>query len=146
VADSAGASNGLLGRGPQLFVLDGVPAPGKTAAQVEAALREQVVRVAREGISAAELERVKTQWIASEVYKRDSLFNQAREIGTYWVLGLPLDTNDQLLARLRGVTAAQVQSVAARYFGDEQLTVAHLLPQPPDPNRPRRQPAAGSRH
>nr|WP_254607065.1 pitrilysin family protein [Rhodoferax sp. BAB1] len=146
VADSAGASNGLLGRGPQLFVLDGVPAPGKTAAQVEAALREQVARVAREGISAAELERVKTQWIASEVYKRDSLFNQAREIGTYWVLGLPLDTNDQLLARLRGVTAAQVQSVAARYFGDEQLTVAHLLPQPPDPNRPRRQPAAGSRH
>ncbi len=146
VADSAGASNGLLGRGPQLFVLDGVPAPGKTAAQVEAALREQVARVAREGISAAELERVKTQWIASEVYKRDSLFNQAREIGTYWVLGLPLDTNDQLLARLRGVSAAQVQSVAARYFGDEQLTVAHLLPQPPDPNRPRRQPAAGSRH
>lgn len=146
VADSAGASNGLLGRGPQMFVLDGVPAPGKTAAQVEAALREQVARVAREGISAAELERVKTQWIASEVYKRDSLFNQAREIGTYWVLGLPLDTNDQLLARLRGVSAAQVQSVAARYFGDDQLTVAHLLPQPPDPNRPRRQPAAGSRH
>jgi len=146
VADSAGASNGLMGRGPQMFVLDGVPAPGKTAAQVEAALREQVARVAREGISAAELERVKTQWIASEVYKRDSLFNQAREIGTYWVLGLPLDTNDQLLARLRGVTAAQVQSVAARYFGDDQLTVAHLLPQPPDPTRPRRQPAAGSRH
>ena len=146
VADSAGASNGLMGRGPQMFVLDGVPAPGKTAAQVETALREQVARVAREGISATELERVKTQWIASEVYKRDSLFNQAREIGTYWVLGLPLDSNDQLLARLRGVTAAQVQSVAARYFGDDQLTVAHLLPQPPDPNRSRRQPAAGSRH
>lgn len=146
VADSAGASNGLMGRGPQMFVLDGVPAAGKTAAQVEAALREQVARVAREGISATELERVKTQWIASEVYKRDSLFNQAREIGSYWVLGLPLDTNDQLLARLRGVTAAQVQSVAARYFGDDQLTVAHLLPQPPDPNRPRRQPATGSRH
>lgn len=146
VADSAGASNGLMGRGPQMFVLDGVPAAGKTAAQVEAALREQVARVAREGISASELERVKTQWIASEVYKRDSLFNQAREIGTHWVLGLPLDTNEQLLTRLRAVTAAQVQSVAARYFGDDQLAVATLLPQPPDPSRPRRQPAAGSRH
>lgn len=146
VADGAGASNGLLGRGPQLFVLDGVPAPGKTAAQVEAALREQVARIAREGITDAELERVKTQWVAGEVYKRDSLFNQAREIGTYWVLGLPLDTNDQLLARLRGVTAAQVKDVATRYFGDDQLTVGELLPQPPDPNRPRRQPSAGSRH
>jgi len=146
VADSAGAYNGLLGRGPQMFMLEGVPAPGKTAAQVEAALREQVARIAREGISAAELERVKTQWVAGEVYKRDSLFFQAREIGIHWVLGLPLDTNDQLLARLRGVTAEQVQAVAARYFGDDQLTVAELLPQPIDPLRPRRQPAAGSRH
>jgi zinc protease len=39
-----------------------------------------------------------------------------------------------------------VQSVAARYFGDEQLTQATLLPQPPDPNRKPRQPAAASRH
>jgi zinc protease len=146
VADSAGASNGLLGRGPQMFILDGVPAPGKTAAQVEAALREQVARIAREGVSAAELERVKTQWVAGEVYKRDSLFNQAREIGTYWILGLPLDTNDRLLTRLRAITAEQVQSVAARYFGEDQLTVATLLPQPPDPNRPRRVLPAGGRH
>ncbi|MFZ5566568.1 MAG: M16 family metallopeptidase [Pseudomonadota bacterium] len=146
VADSAGASNGLLGRGPQMFILDGVPAPGKTAAQVEAALREEVARIAREGVSAAELERVKTQWVAGEVYKRDSLFNQAREIGTYWVLGLPLDTNDRLLTRLRAITAEQVQSVAARYFGEDQLTVATLLPQPLDPNRPRRVLPAGGRH
>ena len=30
VADSAGASSGRVGRGPQLFVLSGVPAAGKT--------------------------------------------------------------------------------------------------------------------
>ena len=146
VADSAGASNGLMGRGPQLFVLDGVPAAGKTAAQVEAALREQVARIAREGVSAAELERVKTQWVAGEVYKRDSLFFQAREIGTQWILGLPLDTNEQLLQRLRAITADQVQSVAARYFGDDQLTVGELLPQPRDPNRPRRTLPPGNHH
>ena len=46
VADSAGASNGLIGRGPQLFSLDGVPAPGKTAAQVASALRAQVALIA----------------------------------------------------------------------------------------------------
>lgn len=146
VADSAGASNGLMGRGPQLFMLDGVPAPGKTAVQVEAALREQVARVAREGVSAAELERVKTQWVASEVYKRDSLMYQARELGSYWVQGLPLDASERLLARLRTVTAEQVRSVAQRYFADDQLTAAQLLPQPLDPNRPRRTPSAGSRH
>ena len=146
VADSAGADNGLWGRGPQLFILDGVPAQGKTAAQVEAALREQVARVAREGVTQAELERVKTQWVASEIYKLDSVFNQARELGSQWVQGLATDAGARLIERLRGVTAEQVKTVAGRYFGDDQLTVATLLPQPPDKNRKPRTPVAGSRH
>jgi zinc protease len=143
VADSAGADNGLWGRGPQLFTLEGVPAQGKTAAQVELALREQVARVAREGVTEAELNRVKTQWVASAVYKRDSVFNQAREIGTQWVQGLPLDADEQLIARLRAVSAEQVKAVAARYFGDDQLTVAVLLPQPLDKSRKPRAPQTG---
>jgi zinc protease len=146
LADSAGAGNGLMGRGPQLFTLDGVPAPGKTTEQVEAALRAQVQRIAREGVSEAELERVKTQWVASEVYKLDSVMNQARELGNVWAQGLPLDTGERLIQRLRQVSAAQVQAVAAKYFGDDQLTVAVLRPQPLDPARKRRAPPAGSRH
>ncbi|MDD0839666.1 pitrilysin family protein [Curvibacter sp. HBC61] len=137
VADSAGAYNGLMGRGPQMFVLDGVPAAGQSPEAVEAALRAQVKRVAEQGISEAELQRVKTQWVASEVYKLDSVFNQANELGRYWVQGMPLDASERLIKRLRQVTAAQVQSVAARYFGDDQLTVATLRPQPLDPQRPR---------
>ena len=146
LADSAGAGNGLMGRGPQLFTLDGVPAPGKTTEQVEAALRAQVARIAREGVSEAELERVKTQWVASEVYKLDSVMNQARELGNLWVQGLALDSGEQLIRRLRQVTPAQVQSVAARYFGDDQLTVAVLRPQPVDPMRKRPAPAVPTRH
>ncbi|MBV8620547.1 MAG: insulinase family protein [Curvibacter sp.] len=137
VADSAGAYSGLVGRGPQLFVLDGVPAAGQTPEAVEAALRAQVQRVAREGVSEAELQRVKTQWVAGQVYKLDSVFNQANELGRQWIQGLPLDAGDVLIQRLRAVTAQQVQAVAARYFGDDQLTVATLRPQPIDPNRPR---------
>jgi zinc protease len=146
LADSAGAGNGLMGRGPQLFTLDGVPAPGKTTEQVEAALREQVARIARDGVSEAELNRVKTQWVASEVYKLDSVMNQARELGSNWALGLPLDAGEQLIARLRKVTATQVQAVAAKYFGDDQLTVALLRPQPLSPDRKPRTPPASARH
>ncbi|MDF2464893.1 MAG: zinc protease protein-like protein [Ramlibacter sp.] len=146
VADSVGAGNGLWGRGPQLFTLDGVPAKGKTPEQVEAALRAEVAKVAREGVNDAELTRVKTQWIAGEVYKLDSVMNQARELGMFWVQGLPLDAGERLIQRLRGVTAEQVKSVAARYFGDDQLTVGTLRPQPVDPNRKPRTPPAGMRH
>lgn len=130
VADSAGAYSGFIGRGPQLFVLDGVPAHGKSAEVVEAALRAQVARIAKDGVGEAELARVKTQWVASETYKRDSVMAQARELGSNWVQGLPLDASERIVARLQAVTAAQVQAVAAKYFGDDQLTVATLRPLP----------------
>jgi zinc protease len=138
LADSAGADNGLVGRGPQMFMLDGVPAKGHTTEELEKALRDQVARIAREGVSETELNRVKTQWMASDVYQRDSLFNQARKIGTNAMLGLPLDADDLLLQQLKTVTPQQVQNVAARYFGDDALTVGTLIPLPPDPNKPRR--------
>jgi zinc protease len=130
VADTASSGASVFGRGPSQFFLSGVPATGKTAAQVEAALRAEVARVAKDGVSQAELSRVKTQWIASRVYDRDSLQNQASELGSNWVQGLPLDAEDRLLTLLRGVQPSEVQSVAQRYFADDQLTVATLLPQP----------------
>jgi len=128
----AGAYSGLYGRGPQVFVLDGVPADGVGSGQLIQALREQVARVAREGITALELERVKIQWMASQTYKRDALFSQANEIGNYWLLGFPLDTDRRLVQHLRSITAAEVQAVAQRYFGDDQLTEAVLVPQAAD--------------
>lgn len=135
VADSAGASSGLVGRGPQLFMLDGVPADGKTAQQVADALRQQVALIARDGVSEAELQRVKTQWVANETYKLDSVFSQAREIGSNWVQGLPLDASSRLITNLRSITASEVQAAAAKYFGDDQMTMATLLPQAMDPSR-----------
>ncbi|MCG2656760.1 MAG: pitrilysin family protein [Hydrogenophaga sp.] len=130
IADSASASYGLMGRGPQLFMLVAVPAQGVSADTAAAALRTEVTRIAREGISEAELQRVKTQWMAGEIYKLDSVFNQAQELGSYWVQGMDLDTGERLMSRLRQVSAEQVQAVAKRYFSDEQLSTAVLVPDP----------------
>jgi zinc protease len=89
---------------------------------------------------------VKTRWIAGEIYKLDSVMNQARELGGAWIIGLPINADDLLMARLSEVTPEQVQSVAARYFGDDQLSVGVLRPLPLDPNRKPRQPAVPVRH
>ncbi|TXH88198.1 MAG: insulinase family protein [Rhodoferax sp.] len=145
VADGADSYYGTLSRGPATFGLTGIPAKGKTVEQVEAALRAQVTRVAKEGISQAELERVKAQWVAASVYQQDSVFNQGRMAGVNWATGYPLDSNERLIVRLRQVTAVQVQAVAAKYFGDDALTVATLIPQPL--GAPRKPAAvAGMRH
>lgn len=128
LADSVGASYGLFGRGPQLFSLTAVPARGMDADRVAQALRREVDRIAREGVTAAELERVKTQWAASETYQLDSVFNQARELGSAWVNGWGVDAGPVLMARLQEVTAEQVQSVARRLFAPDRLNTAVLVP------------------
>jgi len=142
VADSADSGASVMGRGPGQFVFTAIPAKGKAPQQVQDALRAELARLARDGVNAAELDRVKTQWIASKVYERDSVFRQAMVLGQHWVQGWPLDAEDRLLARLRAVTPEQVQSVAKRYFGDDQLTVATLLPQPLPQGAKRAAPAA----
>lgn len=134
LADGVGASYGLSGRGPQSFTLTAVPAAGVAPEQVMLALKAELARLAREGVSAAELQRVKTQWLASETYKRDSVFAQAQELGSQWVNGWALDADQRLMERLLAVTAEQVQSVAQRLFGPDTLTTGLLLP---DPTRPR---------
>ena len=134
LADSVGASYGFSGRGPQLFSLTAVPATGVAPGQVIDALRAEVTRIAADGVTEAELQRVKTQWLASETYKLDSVFAQAQELGSQWINGWGVDADRALMERLQAVTPAQVQSVAQRLFGEDTLTTGLLLP---DPNRPR---------
>ena len=130
LADSAGSGADVLGRGPGAFLLIGTPAKGQTPAALEAGLRAEIERIARDGVDAAELQRVKTQWQAGQVYARDSIMGQAQNAGSNWVLGLPVQADDLLLEQVHNVTAADVQSVARRFFGEDGLTVATLIPQP----------------
>ena len=129
LADSVDASYGPMGRGPAVFSLTGVPAPGISPQELEEALKAEVARVARDGVDEAELRRVKTQWMAGEVYGRDSIVSQARELGSYWINGLPVDGPQRLMERLMAVTAEQVRDVARRHFDDRRLTVGVLRPE-----------------
>ncbi|WP_443113583.1 M16 family metallopeptidase [Herbaspirillum seropedicae] len=140
-ATAVGASYSGVARGPVLFTLEGSPAEGVTTAQLEGLLRGEVERIAREGVSEQELQRVKTQLIASQVYKRDSVFGQAMEIGMMETAGLGQQNIDRIIERLKSVTAAQVQAVAQQYFQDDTLTVATLAPLPLAGKKPAPPPA-----
>ena len=145
IAQSAGAGfDGTL-RGEASFIVDGQPAEGKTVADLEAALRAELKRIQEEGVSAEELARVKTQAIAAQTYKRDSLMAQAMEIGGAEAAGVHWRDIDTLLDKLKTVTAEEVQAVAKKYFTDDTLTVAVLDPQPVEQTKPRK-PSGAVRH
>jgi len=122
-----------------------VPAAGHSVETLQAALRAELQAIADEGVSAAELARVKTQAVASRVYKRDSLMGQAMEIGYLESAGLSWQDEERLLEGLRSVTVAEVQGVARRYFSDDSLNITRLDPQPLESARPR-SPLVHTRH
>jgi zinc protease len=130
LATSAGASYDGLNRGPSLFYLYATPAPGQSPETLEKALRDEVGRIAREGIDADELNRAKAQLIAARVYKLDSVFGQAMEIGAMEILGLGYKDIATIEARLEAVSAQEVQTAAQTWFGDDTLTAGLLLPIP----------------
>ena len=80
-----------------------------------------------------ELERIKTQVVAADVYQRDSVYYQAMRLGALETVGLGWRTADEYVPRIRSVTADQVQQVARKYLQDDRLTLAVLEPQLADP-------------
>jgi zinc protease len=146
IAVSAGAGYEGIGRGPGFFLLAGTPVPGRSAAEMEAALRRELQRVIDEGVSEAELNRVRAQIISGDVYQRDSMFFQARMIGVLETVGLSYRDQDLFIERLQRVSAEQVREVARKYLIDDQLTVAYLDPQPLAGAPPRAAPPPGVRH
>ena len=136
VASSAGAGYDAISRGPGLFLLDGTPSEGKNVAELEAGIREQIEKIKQDGVTEDELLRVKAQVIAAQVYQQDSTFYQAMQIGEFETAGLSYKALDTRLAKLKEVTAAQIQEVARKYLIDDSLTVATLDPQPLEGKKP----------
>ena len=145
VASEVGAGYDISARAPGLCLFHATPSQGHSVAELETALRAEIERIVREGVSADELARVKAQVVASQVYKRDSTFGQAMEIGQFESAGLSYRDIERALERVKAVDAEQVRRVAQQLFVDDRLTVVTLDPQPLDNARAR--PAArGARH
>jgi zinc protease len=130
LATDVGAGFDAISRGPALFIADATPVEGQSVAVVEAALKAEIARLVKEGVSESELRRVKAQVLAGQVFQQDSLFYQAMQIGEWTTAGLDYKARDTRYAKLGAVTADQVKAVAAKYLVDDRLTVAVLDPQP----------------
>ena len=145
LAVSAGVGYDLTARGPGLFYVMGSPSAGKTRPELEGAMRAEISRIAKDGVADDELARAKAQLLAGQIYKLDSMFAQAMEIGQLESAGIPHQKNKRMIARLQEVSADQIKAVAEKYFRDDQLTVAELDPQAL-PDSPRRPQAPAARH
>jgi len=110
-------------------LLDGIPAQGHNIEELEQALLAQLQRLREEPVGEAELERIRNQLIAAKVYEKDSVYAQARQIGSLETIGLGWELMDQYVEHLSRITPEQIQAVANKYLVPENLTIAVLDPQ-----------------
>ena len=116
------------------FEIAASPSEGVALDALQKAIWELVDEVKNKGVTTAELHRVKAAVIAADVYKRDSMFYQAMQIGQLETMGYPLSLLEKNAARVQAVTSEQVQEVAKKYLVPDQMTLVTLDPQPMDPN------------
>jgi zinc protease len=129
VVNDVGVGYDMISRGPELFLISTSMAKGKTVEQAESSIRKALKEVADQGILESELKRIKVRILSDQIYKRDSIFGQAMEIGSTEMAGFSWRDIDVMLERMQTITPAQVQAVAKKYLVDEGLTIAVLDPQ-----------------
>ncbi|NJD20469.1 MAG: insulinase family protein [Gemmatimonadetes bacterium] len=114
-------------RYPQLFQIDASPLAPHTAAEVEAAVYEELDRLGAEGPSPAEMERVRNQIAAGNIRRLQSNLGLAFQLVEAASLYGDWREAFRMSERLRAVTAEEVKKVVLRYFTAENRTVATLV-------------------
>jgi zinc protease len=126
IALNAGSATDLH-RDLSLHTVYAALAPGATHMQAEKALLTEIDRIKTGGVTAAEVARVKQQFIAADAYKRDGTAAVAGEINEWiavgdWTLYVTFPQ------KVEQVTPADVQRVAKKYFDEDQSTTGWFVP------------------
>ena len=129
VVNDVGVGYDMISRGPELFEIAATMAKGKTVAQAQVSIRKALDELKQKGILDSELKRIKVRILSEQIYKRDSIFGQAMEIGSTEMAGFSWRDIDYMLEKMQTITPEQVQAVAQKYLVDEGLTMAVLDPQ-----------------
>ena len=126
---SSGVSAGAAqSRGPGLFRVIGTPLPGKTPAELEAAIEAEIAKVQSQPIADWELEKARNAARSSFINGLQSALNRAIQLSEN---ALAYDDPARINTRadeIAKVTAADVQRVAKEYLVKTNRTVVETLP------------------
>lgn len=127
LALSAWASYEGMYRDPFLFMTGATAARGKAIGDVEKALLDEIERIKKEPPAGPEVQKAKNQIEAYFIMGQDSLYMQARLIGSFEMIGgwRLLDT---YLEGIRKVSAEDVSRVARKYLVSGRKTTGILMP------------------
>jgi predicted Zn-dependent peptidase len=117
-------------RDPEPYALFLLYKPNFTYEQIVGQVQDEIAKLQNQPLSAAELERIKTQLRATRIRDLQSSLTRARTLAQYTIAdGNPGLINTELDA-MTAVTAAQVQAAAKKYFVADKRSVLAIQPAP----------------
>ncbi len=128
VATGADAYYNLYSRYQTQFILYGAPNQNHQIKDFRKALIAEVNDLKNTPVSAQELQRIKNQIIAQKTFEKDSIFGQAMELGLLETVGIGWKNTNNYANAINSITPAQIQQTAQRYFQDNNMTEAELIP------------------
>ncbi len=102
-------------------------AKGRKIEEAEAAIGEELEKIAKEGVPERELQKVKNLRAAQFVYDKEEQYNVADAIARFEALGVP-DYLKSYLARIDAVKPADIQRVVKAIFQKANRTVGYAPP------------------
>jgi zinc protease len=95
---------------------------------IEKNIKNEIKLIIEKGVTEEELNRVKANVIAGDVYEKDSMFYQAMIIGQLETMGYSHSLKDTYITNIQNVKSSDVMKAAKEFFQDDALTVVHLIP------------------
>ncbi len=123
-------------RGPSLFRISGMVMPGKSVADLEKAIYEEIERVKAGPIEPWEIDKTRNAALRGFVGTLTSSLSRALSLTQYAVFYNDPGLINTRYQRLSSITAADVQRVAKQYLTAENRTVIITSPKPATPANP----------
>ena len=115
-------------RGPSLLSFSAFLRPGVKPEDCEAAIRDEIAAVQKDGITTEEVDKARVQFLRGQIQTRQSDLYTAFRIGQYAVYFGDPNLINTVVDKFNAVTADQVKEAAQKYLVPEQLSVVTDLP------------------
>jgi zinc protease len=104
-------------------------ASGKTIAEAERSLNNEIEQVLKNGVTEAELEKAKNRFLTGKLEERETVSGKASALGQAAVVYGDAARVNTDLAKLQAVTTTEIKEVLNRYITGKKKVIVEYLPE-----------------
>ena len=114
-------------RDQTIFSVSATPRDGISLEEILADVQAEIDLIVEEGIDEHELNRIKRNFVASDIYSQDNHTQLARWIGGELTTGFALDDILNWTEKVQLITPKDIQEVARKYLYNQHAVIGHLI-------------------